>query len=678
MQAGPTDRRPRSARAVLPETPRHAPRVPIRLKVAAALAVPLVAMGLMALAEIASVSREASSTREQTDLAIATIGPNGLITALQNERNFMAANLVGVDETMELEVVGYDKTRSDTDTALNEFRDELAQRDQTAQDAYAAALAGLDELATLRGQIDVAHATGPLTLDNIGTTTLYFDRFTTLIEPFFDGMSRISVATDDRELREGASLNATVSRQLELVPQIANALVLPANITTGPGDQPGINSPAEIAKVARLHTAFDRQADILRSATGRYGEVTRERFPEEFNDAIDTEATNGLRTGQVNTTVFLDALDMPLDEGYTGYRDGIAAALQDRADELNASAAARERRMELLVVLTLGTALALAVAVSLSITRPLRSLTRAATDMAHRILPSAVADVLETPMGEDVVVPELAPITIATRDEVADVARALSTVQESAISLAVEQALLRRNIADSFVNLGRRNQNLLSRQLDLITQLESNETDPDALANLFRLDHLATRMRRNAESLLVLAGLRPPRTYAATVRLDDVIRAALGEVEDFQRVAIRGVEPVTIQGSAAAALGHLLAELIENALAFSPRQQLVQIHGMRQVPSQERPGAYTLAVVDFGRGMSPEEIATANRRLAGVESFTIAPSKYLGHFVTGNLAARYDIVVRLHNSLGGGTTATVELPASLLTPDGAHEPKMLV
>jgi hypothetical protein len=652
--------------------------VPIRLKVAAALAVPLVAMGLLALAEIGSVGREARATREQTELATATIGPNGLVTALQNERNWMAAYLVGVDATMELEVVGFDKTRADTDGALTQFREELAQRDQTAQNAYAPALAGLDDLAQMRGEIDAAAASAPRTLDNIGPTTTYFDRYTALIEPFFDGMSRISVATDDRQLREGASLNATVSRQLELVPQIANALVLPANITTGPGDQPGITSAAEITKLARLYTAFSRQADTLRAATGRYGEVTRDKFPEEFNDAIDAAATRGLQTGQVDTGAFLTAMDLPLDQGYTGYRDGIAAALVDRAHELNTSATARERRLELLVLLTFGTALALAVVVSLSITRPLRSLTRHATDMADRILPNAVAEVLDTPMGEDVVVPELVPITIQTRDEVADVAQALSTVQESALSLAVEQALLRRNIADSFVNLGRRNQNLLSRQLDLITRLESDETNPDVLANLFRLDHLATRMRRNAESLLVLAGVRPPRTYAATVRLDDVIRAALGEVEDFQRVAIRGVEPVTIQGTAAAALGHLLAELIENALAFSPRDQVVQIHGMRQVPHGDRPGAYTLAVVDFGRGMSANEIATANRRLAGVESFTIAPSKYLGHFVTGNLAARYDIVVRLHNSLGGGTTATVELPERLLTPDGAHDARMLV
>ena len=252
---------------------------------------------------------------------------------------------------------------------------------------------------------------------------------------------------------------------------------------------------------------------------------------------------------------------------------------------------------------------------------------------------------------------------VNTRDEVSDVADALNTVQDSALDLAVEQAVLRRNIADSFVNLGRRNQNLLGRQLDFITELESNETDADTLSNLFRLDHLATRMRRNAESLLVLAGIDPPRQWAAPVRLTDVIRAALGEVEDYQRVTVRGVEPATILGSAAADLAHLLAELIENALVFSPPDQTVDIRG------RNRPDGYTLAIIDSGLGMPAADVASANRRLAGAESFTIAPSKYLGHYVAGNLAARHGIRVHLDNSPGNGITATIDVPPTLLTND---------
>ena len=267
-------------------------------------------------------------------------------------------------------------------------------------------------------------------------------------------------------------------------------------------------------------------------------------------------------------------------------------------------------------------------------------------------------------------VPTVDPVVVHTRDEVADVSTALNTVQDTALDLAVEQAVLRRNIADSFVNLGRRNQNLLGRQLDFITELETNETDPDTLSNLFRLDHLATRMRRNAESLLVLAGIEPPRKWAAPVRLTDVIRAALGEVEDYQRVTVRGVEPATIIGSAAADLAHLLAELIENALVFSPPDQTVDIRG------RQNPHGYTLAVIDSGLGMPQTDITAANRRLAGAESFTIAPSKYLGHYVAGNLAARHNIHVTLDNSPGNGITATIDLPPTLLTTEQDLAPEV--
>jgi hypothetical protein len=147
------------------------------------------------------------------------------------------------------------------------------------------------------------------------------------------------------------------------------------------------------------------------------------------------------------------------------------------------------------------------------------------------------------------------------------------------------------------------------------------------------------------------------------VRLTDVIRAALGEVEDYQRVSVRGVEPATIVGSAAADLAHLLAELIENALVFSPPDQTVDIRG------RNRPDGYALAIIDSGMGMAATDIESANRRLAGAESFTIAPSKYLGHYVAGNLAARHDIGVHLDNSPGNGVTATIDIPPALLTTD---------
>ena len=643
-------------------------RFPIRIKLAIALAVPLVAMFLVTLIEVTNVAADAREVRDQTGLATATIGPNGLITALQNERNWAAAQLVGVDQDLAMDVSGYEQTRADTDAALAEFEAGLDERSPAARSAYDSAIGNLSELEDLRAEIDGYVATTTPSLANMPLTTGVFDQYTALISQFFGGMSRISVAMDDPELRQGARLMEAVSRQLETVPQLTNALALPASVPSGPGDEPGVNHPEEIAKVARLENAFRRQAETLRTPTGAYAELAAENFPEQFDQTLADQTALALSTGKVDLPALLAGLDMPdLDETYLGYRDAVATALAGRADELNEAATSRQQRFAALMVVTLAAAAVLTVLVSLSITRPLRSLTRQAKEMADRRLPDAVSEILDTPLGEDVVVPTVDPVVVKTRDEVADVVAALNTVQDSALGLAVEQAVLRRNIADSFVNLGRRNQNLLGRQLDFITQLETNETDSDSLASLFRLDHLATRMRRNAESLLVLAGIEPPRQWAAPLQLADVIRAALGEVEDYQRVISRGVEHATVVGSAAADLAHLLAELIENALVFSPPDQTVDVRGVAR--STTRPGGYTLAVIDSGLGMSNDDIEAANRRLAGGESFTIAPSKYLGHYVAGNLAARHGISVQLAGTPGRGVTATVELPPEILTLD---------
>ena len=278
----------------------------------------------------------------------------------------------------------------------------------------------------------------------------------------------------------------------------------------------------------------------LRAPRGRFADIAREQFPVEFTQTLDEQTDPGgrHRADRRPHAARQPRRDRQNDElAYLGYRDEVAAALQDRG-RAERHGREPEKQLGLLMVVTFGTAVALTVLVSLSITRPLRSLTVQAKEMAERRLPRAVAHILETPLARTSTFPRWRRWEVVTRDEVADVAEALNTVQDSALDLAIEQAVLRRNIADSFVNLGRRNQNLLGRQLDFITELETNETDPDVLANLFKLDHLATRMRRNAESLLVLAGIDPPRRWAEPLRLSDVVAPAVGEVEDFQRVVL--------------------------------------------------------------------------------------------------------------------------------------------
>jgi anti-sigma regulatory factor (Ser/Thr protein kinase) len=244
--------------------------------------------------------------------------------------------------------------------------------------------------------------------------------------------------------------------------------------------------------------------------------------------------------------------------------------------------------------------------------------------------------------------------------EIRLVAGALDRVQGTAFALASEQALVRRNITASLANLGRRNQNLLRRQLGLISEFERAELDPTTLANLFELDHLATRMRRNAESLLVLVGENGPRPWGRPLPVTDVIRAALSEVDDYRRVAMRRVDDAHISGAVVAEVAHMLAELVENALAFSSPDLEVEIYGR----ATDR--GYLLVVLDHGVGMSADELAKARARLRDEENFLVTPTRFLGHYVVGRLARRLAVTVELYESPVTGITARMILPSDLL------------
>jgi signal transduction histidine kinase len=632
-------------------------RVPIRLKLAGALAVPLPALVAVALFEVADTAADRSGVRQQTELAIATTGPTGVVTALQNERAWLAVELVGFDDIMTVPVEGYDETRSATDAAIDNFRADLEGRSPVIAEAYDEALAGLAELDEVRADVDAN--TAPRDIENLVFSDLIFTRYTGLVEPFLDATARISLGVDDQELRHGTRLAHTTAEQIEVMNQLLNMLIRDG------GYNDGISTPPEIVAVTQLRARFEDNAARLMTAVGPYGPIIAEHFPADVTERVVNEIHRVVAVELIEDgRVVVEAFDAPADAGYPALQEALSAEIDRRAGQLNRSAAARQRWFVGLAVLALGGTWVLAWAVARSITGPLRSLTRQAVAMAQDHLPRAVRGILDTPLGSDVAVPEVEPVRVSTRDEVADVADALNTVQNTALQLASEQAVLRRNLADSFVNLGRRNQNLLDRQIDFITQLEASETefetDGDTLGNLFKLDHLATRMRRNAESLLVLAGIAPPRQWAAPVQLTDVIRAAVGEVEDYERVAVRDVEPATVLGTAASDVAHLLAELIENALVFSGPGQAVTVRGRHR-----HDGGYTLAVIDLGPGMPAPELDAANRRLSGHESFTVAPSKYLGHYVAGNLAARHRIHVGLQSE-GRGVTAAVIFPPHLL------------
>jgi signal transduction histidine kinase len=629
-------------------------RVPIRMKLAAALAVPLLGLFAFTVLEVVETTRQASAVRDQTDLARSGLGPAGVIATLQNERTWAVVDRVGMSALIQAPVVGYEDTRRQTNEAIATFRETVADGPLVVREAYGPALTALTELTALRDSIDADTAAPGF--DNADFANGVFLDYTATIEPFLEASGAVALAVDDAELRQLTWLANLTTVQVETLADLSRQSILTFVLSR-------LEESSDIAPVATIRAVFEANNDRLLGVGPPYGAIVDEHYPRDLVGGLTDQIDAATAGETVDINEFAAPLNVAPNSGYMAMRQELVEALNQRADQLNADAAGRQRVYLALAALALAATTVLAWAVSRSITNPLRSLTHQAKAMADSELPDAVNGILDTPLGEDIDVPRPRTVAVQTRDEVSDVADALNKVQDTALDLAVEQAILRRNIADSFVNLGRRNQNLLSRQLDFITELEAAETDADTLSNLFRLDHLATRMRRNAESLLVLAGFAPSRQWAAPVRLADVIRAALSEVESYQRVVVEGVEPVGILGSVTADLAHLLAELIENALVFSPPDRQVRVHGRRD------PGGdgYALAIVDSGLGMTAGDLAAANRRLAGAESFTIAPSKYLGHYVAGNLAVRHAIRARLQPSRGTGVTAIVELPEDLLT-----------
>ena len=243
----------------------------------------------------------------------------------------------------------------------------------------------------------------------------------------------------------------------------------------------------------------------------------------------------------------------------------------------------------------------------------------------------------------------------------AQLGQALADVQRFTVDVAKEQGdLLHQGVSDIVVNLARRNQSLLDRQIEFIEQLERREEDPDQLANLFRLDHLATRMRRNAESLLVLAGAEPTRRRGHCVALDDVIRVAMGEVEDFKRIRLASLDPVTLESSCAVDLAHLMAELMDNATQFSPPDTAVDIAGRHKDD-----GRYQVTITDQGIGMSPDQLAAANAVLTEPPPIGLELGLSLGLTVVARLGRRLNVDLVLTSGLDGGVSAVIELPAGM-------------
>ncbi|WP_230396596.1 sensor histidine kinase [Streptomyces blattellae] len=369
---------------------------------------------------------------------------------------------------------------------------------------------------------------------------------------------------------------------------------------------------------------------------------------------------------------FTEALD-----GYPDYRaqsqtrleitSSLIGQIADRAD--NASDDAWWNAAWLLGVALLGFALwlALAVAVRRSVVRPVQALTGAAQEVAE-VAGRELARVADDD-AEDDGPPLLRDMPVTARDEIGDLAEAFNQVQTTAAALLERQVLSRRNTAEMFGNVGRRVSNLTTRQLALIDAVERGETDPALLERLYSIDHIAVRLRRNADSLMLLAGIRETVLDAGPTTLTTVVRAALGQIEGFQRVRLDARADVMVEPDIIGDLTLMVAELLENAVSFSPAGSPVEV----TVHTGDE-GGTSIVIADHGLGMSAERLAEENARLIRRERLDLVPTKVLGLFVVGTLARRWSVGITLTRTPGGGVTAEVAIPSSLLLTMSAVTP----
>ncbi|MFJ8013441.1 nitrate- and nitrite sensing domain-containing protein [Streptomyces sp. NPDC096339] len=344
------------------------------------------------------------------------------------------------------------------------------------------------------------------------------------------------------------------------------------------------------------------------------------------------------------------------------------AAAADQADPFTEGALGPAGAAVVLGLGAVAASLVISVRIGRALVVELVSLRNTALEIARRKLPEAMERLRA---GEEIDVAAETPPGPPADDEITQVGEALATVHRAALSAAVERAELASGVSGVFVNLARRSQVLVHKQLTLLDSMERRADDPGELGDLFRLDHLTTRMRRHAESLIILSGAAPGRAWRLPVPLTNVVRAAVSEIEDYPRIEVRRLAEAAVVGGAVADLTHLLAELIENAAQFSPPHTKVQVSG-------EPVGAgYVLEVEDRGLGMGRESLSEANRRIEQSEALDLFDSDRLGLFVVSRLSARHGVKVHLRTSPYGGTTAVVLLPNSMLQgaiTAGAPEP----
>jgi HAMP domain-containing protein len=496
--------------------------------------------------------------------------------------------------------------------------------------------------------------------DGVGTPREALDRYTFTIGALIQLNAAIAPGTDNQRLLDGIDAWIALLRATDFV-DLQRGLLYKVFAQRGffggaeHGRLVALNAAEDIemAQFASFATPTQRQRlrqEVSRADVDRAETFKRRALLQERLHRIDVDP----RVWYASATVKLDRLHR--------VERRVGADIIVTSATLEADAERRALLYGMLLAATVVLAIGWSLVTARSLIVPLGKLKDAADEVAQHTLPDVVRR-LQDGEAVDLATEAAGPIRVGSTDEIGQLAEAFNSMHRVAVQLAGKEAALRRSIGDMFRNLVRRSQSLIDRQLEVIGMLPY-ATTAELPARVLELDQLATRMRRNAENLIVLSGAEPARRWRGTVGIGRVVGAAVEEVKEAARVEVLPLQDVPIAGHAAAGVTHLLAELIDNALRFSPPQTAALVAG------QSLPAGYLIEIEDRGIGMSDQQLARANERLVSPPVVDLARGRMLGLFVVGQLAARYGIRVRLRRSRYAGVTALVLLPAGrVVLPD---------
>jgi HAMP domain-containing protein len=654
---------------------------PIRTKLVVALLGPLLVLAVVGLVGIRQNQAESDRAARSTAFARLAAGLAPLIHELQAERSLSTSYIDSRRRQWGGRLVEQRRRLDGVAATYRANAQRLGADDRLLAEKIAYGLAELGRLGEQRKAIDTApikaadlaveagielhEEEGEEDLENavehghgpIDTPGKALEQYTDTISDLLDINTEIAPGSNDEALLKGVAASVALARAKDFADSQRSLMqrVFAAKRFQG-AEQPRLSALVAAETVYRAQ--FEANATEAQHAF--FEDMVSGEEVETVEESLDAALATSVKQPKlgVDPQAWFDDMTVKLDRMRTveqrlsGDVIATSSALQRGADR-------RAFAYSLLLAAGVVMALVLALITARSLIRPVRRLEAAAEETAERRLPGVVQRLQD---GEqvDLQAESAPPIEVRSRDEIGRLAEAFNAVHRVAVRVAGREAALRRSIADMFLNLARRSQSLIERQLEVIDELEASGSEAEVRSRLAELDHLATRMRRNAENLIILSGSEPARRWRGPIGLVDVVRAAVEEVKEHTRVELLPIDQVQLAGHAAADAMHLLAELIENAVTFSAPGTKALVAG------QPLPAGYLLEVEDQGLGMTDEQLVKVNQRLAKPPDIDFALAKMLGFFVVTQLAAKHGIKVQLRHSWYGGVTALVLLPKQLI------------